>query len=611
MFSPYIQSSSSSLTGDALFSFESLPLSSSLASDFDLGSALSSSAYALDSHLPSLNFSLLNDPSSSGSDPDSGSDSPSPVNDDGGVYYNSVFAAPGSVGIPPIHAFSSSAMAGDGIQTSSPFVFGNGLTGASLQQPLGGLSSVASSSTTTTKSGRGRKRTTASSSRTSKSSPSSAVPSQVLPSISPLLSAPLTASSTTLQAGAASASATAAVLTTPPTAASGAAAARKPKRSRKTTSTKKVKVEKDSGSNNDDDDMPASELSASASSSSDVPTANGVVTVPAQKLRKLKEDAELKRKRLDRKAELARNSRRKKKQRVVELEEQVATLQMQLNDSVTRSKDMESHCHVLTVQAQNAAMQVQAANAAANDAIAQAQAAQAAASSAVTLATTAAVSSSTSAATCGSCANGKVLRPDDVAGLADSIVSLTADPECKITASLQAVQRASTSGNAELTSVALGQVSSAVSDLSKLTQNSMDLLDKLLVPSMPIRVLRWAMSQSDKFYADANGLWNCLLKQDCGVTARQMVQLDELRATFKNASSQQATSLAFFEQAGAPGQPLDLPNLLSKALIEARQQVTQNEACFHAFRSILSAEQMVKFLSWVERYGNVVVRINV
>jgi len=368
-------------------------------------------------------------------------------------------------------------------------------------------------------------------------------------------------------------------------------------------------------SSSDDNDEDLATLSAELAND---PSA--VVSVPAQKLRKLKEDAELKRKRLDRKAELARNSRRKKKQRVVELEEQVAVLQAQLADSMGRTKDLESHCQLLSMQAQDANMQLEVANSAANDAIQQAQVEAAAAVAA------AAVSppSVTSASSCTSCSTieekgAKIIFPGDVRGLTESVAQLNArGADVTITEALQALSglglasspKSSKTGSSEAATNSVDQLMIAIGDVTALTKASLDLIDRILAPSMPVRVLRWAMSQSDKFYADSNGLWISLLQQDCGVTPQQMLQLDELRANFKIDASQQATSLAFITEQASSG-PLDMSQVLRQVLVESRRQLIQNETCFTQFRAILSADQMVKYLSWVERYGNVVVRINV
>jgi len=205
--------------------------------------------------------------------------------------------------------------------------------------------------------------------------------------------------------------------------------------------------------------------------------------------------------------------------------------------------------------------------------------------------------------------------PAGVSGLTAAITSLSA-PESQLNETLHHLRTLPTAAAGDTVQTGVSSMAKAMGDVTTLTRTSMDLLEKLLTPCMPVRVLRWAMSQSDKFYTDSNGLWYSLLKQDCGVTAQQMVALDELRATFKAAASKQHASISALYAGNtsttASAEPAtDIQQLLTAVLRMHRAQVDSNDECFNAFSSILSAEQMVKFLSWVERYGSVVVRINV
>jgi len=280
---------------------------------------------------------------------------------------------------------------------------------------------------------------------------------------------------------------------------------------------------------------------------------------------------------------------------------------------------MESHCHLLTLQTQSSNAQIQAATQAANDAITQAQQA-----SQLHLAAQTQIDELTSQLTqtqskleqtkqepqvTAAASGAQIVRPNDVSGLTAAVSSLSA-PDCAINETLQQLRSVTGSTAAQ---AGVGSLMKAVGDVTALTRTSMDLMEKLLTPCMPVRVLRWAMSQSDKFYADPNGLWASLLKQECGVTPQQMVALDELRAAFKTAASKQQCSLStLYTASPATTDPAaDTQQLLASLLQSHRSQVDSNQECFRSFSTILSGEQMMKFLSWVDRYGSVVVRINV
>lgn len=68
-------------------------------------------------------------------------------------------------------------------------------------------------------------------------------------------------------------------------------------------------------------------------------------SVPSHNIEELLEEAELKRKRLARKAELARVSRKRKKMRIEELEDEVANLKAQLEREKKRTRDAQENSH--------------------------------------------------------------------------------------------------------------------------------------------------------------------------------------------------------------------------------------------------------------------------
>eukprot|EP00475_Leptophrys_vorax_P032962 TRINITY_DN5147_c0_g1_i1.p2 TRINITY_DN5147_c0_g1~~TRINITY_DN5147_c0_g1_i1.p2 ORF type:complete len:349 (-),score=86.73 TRINITY_DN5147_c0_g1_i1:1223-2269(-) len=58
-------------------------------------------------------------------------------------------------------------------------------------------------------------------------------------------------------------------------------------------------------------------------------------------------------------------------------------------------------------------------------------------------------------------------------------------------------------------------------------------LEASLAPCMPLRFMNWAMCQDDKFYQDPQGLWNCLFKQQLELTDEQMIHILSLRHEMK------------------------------------------------------------------------------
>lgn len=120
-------------------------------------------------------------------------------------------------------------------------------------------------------------------------------------------------------------------------------------------------------------------------------------------------------------------------------------------------------------------------------------------------------------------------------------------------------------------------------------------LDETLEPCMALRFMQWAMCQSDKFFTDNNGLWSTLMQHELKVTPEQMSEILGLRPTLKQ---QQQTWTE-----------VENTHRLFNTLL--RQHLSNTSAHMIRLRSILTIEQMARYIAWVEQYGPICVKINV
>lgn len=112
--------------------------------------------------------------------------------------------------------------------------------------------------------------------------------------------------------------------------------------------------------------------------------------------------------------------------------------------------------------------------------------------------------------------------------------------------------------------------------------------------SLPLRFLEWAMNQPEKFFQDTNGLWRTLWLTDIGLTPSQFEQLVSLRNAFQSQKSAQAE----IEKSYAA-----LCQLVESQLVNSSRSL--DSIC-----SLLTPEQLAKFLAWVETFGSICIRIS-
>lgn len=183
---------------------------------------------------------------------------------------------------------------------------------------------------------------------------------------------------------------------------------------------------------------------------------------------------------------------------------------------------------------------------------------------------------------------------------------------------------------------------------AKVTEQHLDSLDKLLVPSMPLRFLEWSLTQNDKFYSDPNGLWHCLWAKTLALSTEQMTSLASLRndvmtqraaeaeirmqalsmtGTIINPTANSAATTTSDSNAnnGNSGyavtsispQSLSLSSTLSlqaaysQLSALSRLHVSSANRWLRTLASILTPLQLARYFEWVNIYGHICVQINV
>jgi len=152
--------------------------------------------------------------------------------------------------------------------------------------------------------------------------------------------------------------------------------------------------------------------------------------------------------------------------------------------------------------------------------------------------------------------------------------------------------------------------------LSTLTMRShtLDTLNdasaKLTASSVSVRFLEWLLSQPDKFYMDPSGLWNDTFRQHVSASEEQLQALLMLRVELMKQKQMEQGISARVQNLLASG--------LSSSLLEAHQQLgavlsmqqkhqTQNLAALHSF---FSPSQFARFFDFAERFGPVLIKVN-
>lgn len=114
-----------------------------------------------------------------------------------------------------------------------------------------------------------------------------------------------------------------------------------------------------------------------------------------------------------------------------------------------------------------------------------------------------------------------------------------------------------------------------------------------LHPCLFVRFLQWILNQNNDFYCDPTSLWFSLFLQEVRVSADQFDQLFNLHQDCVEMSLSSLGS-DVFEPAPDP----------------LRQSLHQSTQLLQSFMHILTPPQLIVFFQWVERYGDVCLKIN-
>lgn len=147
-------------------------------------------------------------------------------------------------------------------------------------------------------------------------------------------------------------------------------------------------------------------------------------------------------------------------------------------------------------------------------------------------------------------------------------------------------------------------------------------LDKLLVPCMPLRFLEWFLTQKESFYCDS-GLWHTLCNQILCLSTDQMVLLLALRrdmlAQRTVETELRLTAAGLCASSGTNGttpvmtmsSTISLQQVYASLSSLSRLHMVNAHRNLSSLRSILSALQLAKYFEWVNHFGHICIQINV
>lgn len=288
--------------------------------------------------------------------------------------------------------------------------------------------------------------------------------------------------------------------------------------------------------------------------------------VDVDTIRELLKEQDVKKYRLARKAELARMSRKRKKMRMNDLEDEVDRLKDELERAHKRIKVAEDKLCEAQQQQQLLQQQQQAAPAPAVSAPAAAPPIQAFSSN-----------------------------------LPFSPMMLEEENRSLHSAIRNALYRRPSNNNdngSEEEVKIPAMVDNLVNVFKKQNMNALSQLTTMrdhMEIALPLRFLEWAMHQSDKFFNDPSGLWASLCHREIGLSASQLERLMSLRCEMQSQRSSASDVEMAYNQ--------------FKSCMETH--LSQAETNLARVVDIFSPEQLAKFFSWVDQFGSVCVKINV
>jgi len=194
-------------------------------------------------------------------------------------------------------------------------------------------------------------------------------------------------------------------------------------------------------------------------------------------VQELLEEKDIQKKRLARKAELARLSRRKKKLRMGDLEQQVAQLQAERD----------------RLQKENKALAERA-----------------------------------------------ELEAPPVPTLLQSPLKNKGNQEPSVEVLVDALAQADPSEVEHALEAKISAIARAIESQAATVERCMRVIEKSITPCLPMTFLQWAFDRNEKFYENESGLFFSLFRDEMGATPQQMAQLTELRQQIKKQNNEKA-----------------------------------------------------------------------
>lgn len=250
-------------------------------------------------------------------------------------------------------------------------------------------------------------------------------------------------------------------------------------------------------------------------------------------LEELLEEADLKRKRLARKAELARLSRKRKKTRVSELESEVAQLKEELSRERAKVTELE---------------------------------------------------------------NERLKRMISSSQGENSSTNLDDRLKAKFLELCQ-VPLEKASANPAVVQTAVQDFVDAYKSKSACNGLQMAGFEKSFSSCVATNFVRWVLNQGDRFYNVENpsGLWSSLFKSDLGCSPEQLQKFLDLRTNIQGKLREWSEVETAFRK-------------LSPLM---RSYFNESAATLESFVSLMTPAQSVQFFQWVDKFGEVCVKINV
>jgi hypothetical protein len=338
------------------------------------------------------------------------------------------------------------------------------------------------------------------------------------------------------------------------------------------------------------------------------------MALPPESIEELLEEADLKRRRLARKAELARASRKQKKEAIEDLQREVAELQQELEHERQRTR----HAQHEAALAQHQLAQLRAAGPA-NPAldstavgmeveVVVSEPAAAVAVEAEILAPAIYVPGTVTAPVIAVPMPVPALAPMRVPFSISAIVTTTVDPAPVVTATevsvATAVDPLAAAIKVVLSAPATDESAAATAIASMMAtseaQGAADAASVAVVARhgeqcLPASFLRWFLSHGDAFYEDPNGLWQMVMGN--GVVAATVPQTQGVLGLRTQAAEARVASTE-----------------LQCALADVRAKLTKantaSAATLQKLVAQLSSPQLLAFFRFVDVHGSVCIKIN-